>query len=957
MDNDWNQQPSNNEGQQPPRRLGLLSGYQQQQQQSASIIEGRYELEGQQTAPQPSIPARSPGLLSDHRLRQEEPVTPPQTPVPQLDAGQFHMSPRLEGLVLSTQNWITNKMQAVRRWSEKMGAIYGGYTPPEQPPAPLELYRQPLPITAPVAPQKPWKRSHTVRVVMQRRHRRERVEGTAAQKSWRILVMALLLLVVIGSSSGGAYAYAYYQQQYPQVQNLANQQVSQTTRIYDRNMQLLYEAYDPAQGGRRTPVSYNQIPKVMQDAMVDTEDRTFWTNSGIDPQGMLRNLPGLLSGHATGGGSTLTQQLVKNLRNDSTYSIDRKLSEAALAIALTEQYPKWKILEMYFNVSPFGAQDLGVEAAVEDYFHLMPQCSQNFNCTPGIARLNYNQDTGQNDPLLGLARASLLAGLPQSPYEFDPTLGNAFKQRALDRQKIVLDSMIAAGASVDGLGPVTPAIAQQAENLTAQMTFSHYDHVKKAPGFVDWIIDQMETALGNGDPNRGISAFLTSGFNIRTTIDANLESYVEAAVTRHLTEPEFQPFLNDYGPLNTVHNVNDAAVVVMDSHNGEILAMDGSSDYNSNDPRIDGNYNVATMPVGRPPGSSFKPIVYATTFAMGWTPGTVLPDYMTVFPQNTYVPNDYGNQYSNTMSTIRVATADSRNVPAVKAMEFAGVNNVANVAQAMGITSLNYNLNFFNKEHNSNSDINAAFGLPMALGTIGVPVLQMTGAYQVFANGGVRIPPQGILDVWDNYGHHLFQYAPPQGTRVLSPQVAYMMTSVLSDEPARQAEFANDHILSFTDQDPTCATQRICNLQVAAKTGTTDSFKDNWTIGYTPDVVVGVWAGNADNEVMNNTIGLTGAAPIWHSVIERASGFCTVDEDDIPCGNYNAVVTQRQFTIPSGIHQACLSAANGLLGNSTSNCDWVIDGQDPQQPGNPNSDTNIGTATNPNNGLVGQGGQ
>src|SRR5579884_478525 len=183
MDNDWNQQPLNNEGQQPPRRLGLLSGYQQQQQQPASIMEGGHGLENQQTAPQPSIPARSSGLLSDYRLRQEEPVTPPHTPVPQPGGGQFQVSPRLEELVLSTQNWISNKMQAVRHWSAKMGAIYGGYTSPEQPPAPLELYRPSMPVTTSVVPQKPWKRSHAVRVVMQRRHRRERFEVQGTQKS------------------------------------------------------------------------------------------------------------------------------------------------------------------------------------------------------------------------------------------------------------------------------------------------------------------------------------------------------------------------------------------------------------------------------------------------------------------------------------------------------------------------------------------------------------------------------------------------------------------------------------------------------------------------------------------------------------------------------------------------------------------------------------------------------
>lgn len=932
MDNDWNQPSSNNAGQQYPNCSGLLSNYRQQYQPPTADMDG-----GQM--PPPQSPMRSQGLLSRHGDSQDQSFPPSRALVQQGGSGQPPETPQQRGLVPSSQGWLANTVQAVRRWSGKMSAV-GSY-PPESAPPPMELYHPPQQV----APQshKPWKRSHTIRVMMQRRHRRMRVSVTA-QNVWMAVVVVFLLLIVMGSSSGGAYAYAYYQQQYPQVQNLALQQVSQTTSIYDRNMVPLFDAYDPGQGGRRTPVSYNQIPKVMQDAMIATEDRTFWTNSGVDPQGILRNLPSYLNGHANGGGSTLTQQLIKNLRNNASYSIDRKLSEAVLAIGLTQQYPKWKILEMYFNVSPFGSQDLGVEAAAEDYFHLQPQCDQNFKCIPAIARLNYNQATKKNDPMLGLARASLLAGLPQSPYQYDPSLGKAFKQRALDRQKVVLTSMMEQGITVDGLGQITPASTQQVEDMTAKMQFTRYRQDKKCPSFVDWIIGQMESALGNGDPNKGITAFLTGGFNIRTTIDSRLEAYVEAAVTRHLTQPEFQPFLGDYGPLNTVHNVNDAAVIAMDAKTGEILAMDGSADYNSDDPRINGQYNVATMGTGRQPGSSFKPIVYATTFQMGWTPGTVLPDKKTVFPGD-YIPHDYGgvNSYGGGMDTIRLATADSRNVPAVKAIEYAGVNNVATVARDMGITSINNSLQTYNSANETNLDPSQRFGLSMALGSVEVPLIQMAGAYQVFANGGMRVQPQSILDVWDNYGHHLFQYQPSQGTRVLSPQVSYMMTSVLADEPARHAEFLNDHILSFADQDPTCATQRVCTLQVAAKTGTTDNFKDNWTVGYTPNVVVGVWAGNADNTDMINTIGLTGAAPIWHSVIERASGFCTEAQDNIPCGNFNLGYTQRQFTVPPGIHQACLSAANGLAGASASNCDWVLDGQDPQQAGNPASDMRIGT--------------
>ena len=188
--------------------------------------------------------------------------------------------------------------------------------------------------------------------------------------------------------------------------------------------------------------------------------------------------------------------------------------------------------------------------------------------------------------MLGLARASLLACMPQNPTAYDPTKGNDYKQAALERQKYVLTQMMNNNMTVDGLGPVTPDLAQQAEDLSAKMTFTPSHNVKHAPHFVDWVLSQVEASIGEG-------AFQAGGFNIRTTLDASLEDYVERAVTRHLTQPEFQPFINDYGPLNTKHNVNDSAVVVINAHTGEILAMDGSADYNSIDPKVGGSYNAA----------------------------------------------------------------------------------------------------------------------------------------------------------------------------------------------------------------------------------------------------------------------------------------------------------------------------------------------------------------------------
>ena len=924
--NNWNQPPGNNqhaENNGIPHSGSLLRDYRQQQGQQFkqySPTSQPLPPEGGNSYPtvQPGqqFPPRS-GLLSSQGM--PGPTQPPSMP------------PSKNGLL--SQGWVANTLQMVRSWSGKMVAV-NGYT--QQPaPDPLVLYH-PGSSTTPEPKAKPWKRSRTLRLKMQRKHRRERYDFRGHRLRTTIIVSVLLFFVIL-ASSGSAYGYGYYESQLPRLQGIANQQIAQTTHIYDRNGVLLKDVYDTSEtGGRRTPVSYNDIPQVMQDAMIAAEDPTFWTNSGIDPQGILR----AAACGGCSGGSTITQQLIKNMTKNDAYSIiNRKIPEATMAIGLTQQYPKWKILEMYFNVAPFGSKDLGVEAAVEEYFHLMPQCDKNFKCVPGVAQLNYNQQTGKQDPILGLARASLLASMPQDPPYYDPTLGQTNIQHALDRQSYVLGQMIAKGMTVDGLGPVTGDNAQKAADLTAKMTFQRYTPSQKDPHFVEWITGQLEQILGT-------DALQNGGFNVRTTIDSNLENYVELEVKRHITQPDLQIFPSvHYATLNKDNNVNDAAVVVMDSKTGEILAMDGSTDFNSNDPRVAGENNVAVLP--RQPGSTFKPIVYATAFAMGWYPGMALTDVKTFIPNFPgYVPTDYGNTYGGGTPSIRSALATSRNIPALKALMFAGANNVANMARRLGITALDTDVANYNALHGTHDTVDQHFYPSMALGSAEIPLLQMTGAYQVFANGGLRVPPQGILDIWDNYGHHLYHYTPPQGTQVISPQVAFMMTSVLADEPSRSPEFLNDHVLSFADQDPTCAYERVCAHPVAAKTGTTDDFKDNLTIGYTPNVVVGVWAGNANDVAFTgNVVGITGAAPIWHSVIERTNGYCLQAEDGVPCGSFNLGYTSQPFpSAPPGVHQACVSSATGLQG--TGNCDWVFDGEDPMQPGV------VPTSNNPPNGGV-----
>jgi membrane peptidoglycan carboxypeptidase len=948
MSNDfWNQQHFN--GQKPLENNGasrsgsLLRDYRQQMQQGQEF---------QQYSP-----------LSPPPIQGRPPVSPLPTPAQMYNNGQQQGWPGPQNWPSANNNkqqgqgWVANTMQKVRRWSGRVAAV----PPVDQ--NPLVLYHPGRPLEQQPPKSKPWKRSRSVRVAMMMRHRRERWRQSRPKTSAiaSSVLIAFLLLIVISASSGSAYAYKYYQDQLPRLQGLASQQISQTSRIYDRNGVLLYEAYDNRHigGGRRTPVSYNYLPQVLKDAQTSAEDPTFWTNSGIDPQAILRaGGQYLQAGGVVSGASTITQQVIKNLTNDTAQTINRKISEAALAIGLTQQYPKQKILEMYFNISPYGAQNLGVEAAVEDYFHLNPQCDKNFNCTPGVNYLNCESTNVQQchpeqcdqakycDPMLGLARASLLAGLPQSPVTYDPTFGlkdpATGQKYYLERQQYVLDQMLRWNVNIPGLGPITQDMVSQTEAMTAKMKFPVYTHpyYHGCQHFVNWVIGQLTAQLGD--------AFFTGGFNIYTSIDYKLEAYVEQSVRHHLRDPGFHWFLPNQLPLNTGYNINNSAAVVMNAKTGEVLAMDGSSDYNSTNPKIKGNFNSA-VDAYRQPGSSFKPIVYATAFQQGWYPGIVIPDTKTYFPEGTsgipalcypnpggtlYCPQDYGGHYNNVIFPIRKDLANSFNVPAVKTLQFAGLDNVVNMARRFGITAIDQDMANYNAIWHTNQSLAQHYGLASALGTIEVPLIQMVGAYQVLADQGKRVPPHSVLDIWDNYGHHLYHYDPthPHAIQVLSPQITYILTSVLSDEPSRAFEFLNDHELSMWDWQGVDGQAH----DVAAKTGTTENFKDNWTIGYTPDVVVGVWSGNADGSVFNQgVVGITGAAPIWHDVIEHVSGRCDSSFNP-PCFNYH--FTDRTFIQPPGVVNACVSSANGLAGSG--NCDWMLDGEQPKSSGMTNPTNN-----------------
>lgn len=974
MSDNWNKQPENNS---PFNNFNNQS--QQPNSQNTHLNNG---------ASPPSMPSQAGQMRSDQNYSLQprhanppSPALPPSAnelkqPLPP-QQGFLGMSNRLANL--PGAQTFDNALHHVRGWTNKVAAITGHTVQPPAPP--MDLYR-PQVVSEPYIsyPEKKStsRRSARIRKISKQVRHRRLQKARSVNATIATILVILVVVIISTASASSAYGYSYYLQQQPFVQRYANEQLPQMTRIFDRNGNLLYEAYDPnstvGNGGRRLTVRYQDIPRVMQDAMVAIEDKTFWTNDGVDPLAIIR-----AGSSQYGGASTLTQQLIKNLSGNNNPTVTRKINEAAMAIGITQQYSKPTILTMYFNVAPFGAQEAGVEIATQDYFGLTSTCLPNQTCTPAISKIEYNQTTKKNDPILGLARASLLAAIPNSPVSYDPALGPTNKAGALNRQKQVLQAMITQKMSLDG-APITQNMAKQAETITANMTFTLPTSVKRAPSFVDYIINQVETALGNGDPNAGVEAFVTGGYNIRTTIDINLDDYAQKAIQRHLYQPELQKGPNSgcgqyvtlANPTNGYYctgeampaNVQNGAVVVQDVKNGEILAMVGSANYNSTSPEVAGNYNDAVSP--RSPGSTFKLFDYSTAFEMGWNPGITLADTMTDFPNGAqagasvppseteavnnsaaypgvYVPSDYGAKWWNFLESITWATSNSMNIPAVRAMQFAGPEAVKEMAERLGVTF----------------QAGQSFGYAAALGADGISPLQMVNAYATFGNGGVRVPPQTILDISNNYGVELYHYneSQPQGIRVISPQVAYEMTQVITNEPARSYEFSGDHDLSLADVDPTCATNAICNYQLAAKTGTTDNFTDNWTIGYTPEVAVAVWVGNNDNSPLINSIGITGAAPIFHSVIERALGWCNdsasdfVNKNDIyavadqvPCGaggTYNFPFSghpQLIFTNPGGLTQgmsaglpvASSVAGNGgyssLPSNGAAVSDWMLDG-------------------------------
>lgn len=583
--------------------------------------------------------------------------------------------------------------------------------------------------------------------------------------------------------------FIWYGRDLPQPGKLINSSLAESTRIYDRKGILLYSVYKDQ---NRAYVQLKDIPKNLQHATIAIEDRNFYQNSGFSIRGYLRALVGIVTLRGISGGSTLTQQLVKNvLLQDTRQTITRKIKELILAIQVDKRYSKDQILEMYLNDVPYGGANIGVEAAAEAYF-------------------------GKHVADLDLAQAAFLAGLPQGPSLYSPFSGHTYY---LGRTKEVLDAMAEENY-------VTQKQADAAYKEVQNMKFSDTDRSIKAPHWVMYIKELLAKQFGDAAVENG-------GLQVTTTLDYDIEKHAEDIVKTEI------------GNLKGYHVANGAAIV-MDPKTGQILAMVGNTDYF--DTSIDGNYNDALA--NRQPGSSLKPIMYATAFEKGYTPATEVMDVKTDFPTGdpthpTYTPVNYDGKFHGPVQ-LRYALANSFNIPAVKMLALVGIKDTMQTAYSMGIK---------NWEPTQENIQNV--GLSLVLGGRETTLLDEVTAYSVFANQGVKHDPVSILKVTDSHGNTLYQDKPQSGTKVLPPEVTFLISHILLDNTARSLEFGPNSWLV------------VSGKTVSVKTGTTDDKKDNWTLGYTPSYVVGVWVGNNDNSAMNQAIssGITGATPIWNKII------------------------------------------------------------------------------------------
>ncbi len=621
-----------------------------------------------------------------------------------------------------------------------------------------------------------------------------RIKLLSNLSNWMLLLVIGFLLLLFSTV-------IFFATQIPSPQDLTNREVAQATKIYDRNGELLYDIY---QNQNRTPIKLEDIPEHVKQATIAIEDKDFYQHSGFSMAGITRSIFDLIFHRRVEGGSTLTQQLIKNALLSGERTITRKFKEFILAIQVERVYSKDQILEMYLNEIPYGGTAYGIEAAANLYF-------------------------GKSAKDLNLAEASLLAGLPQRPSVYSPY--GSKPELAKVRQEAVLRRMVEDGY-------ISEEQADQAKEALLTYRTAQNEVGFKAPHFVLYVKEKLIEQFGDVLVEQG-------GLKVTTALDYSLQAEAQKIVKEEVEKLKSS-------------KVGNASSVVLDAKTGQILALVGSKDYfGKSEPEgclegksctFEPNVNAALSL--RQPGSATKPVNYAKGLEKGYTANFTILDVKTEFPGGNkpkYVPVNYDGQYRGPMQ-VRYTLGNSLNVPAVKMLALNGVKDVMELGYRMGL------LSWEPSEENV-----ASVGLSLTLGGREVRLLDLAVAFGTLADKGRQHDPISILKVTDSSGKTLFEYKPSEGRKVLDEGISFIVSDILSDNGARTAVFGANSILN------------VAGKTVAVKTGTTDEKRDNWTVGYTPSYVAGVWVGNNDNTPLDPKIasGVTGASPIWNRIMRE----------------------------------------------------------------------------------------
>ncbi len=607
--------------------------------------------------------------------------------------------------------------------------------------------------------------------------------------------------------------FLFYSRELPDPDVLLERSDELSSKLFDRAGKPIYEVYGEK---NRQLIKLEDVSPHMANATLAIEDANFYNHRGFYFLGMVRGTINSLRGKGLQSGSTLTQQVVKNAVLTQEQTLTRKIKELSMALQLENKYSKEQILQMYLNETPYGGQNYGVFTAAKAYFNKTPKD-------------------------LTLAESAYLAGLPQSPSRY--SFFGADPQAGFDRKDYVLLLMRTKGwVGADGQRHfITEEEYESAKNEELDFQKGMVDF--RAPHFVFYVKQELAEIVGEELVEQG-------GLEVTTTLDLDYQDKAQQIVKEEVDRASAQGL-----------RVGNGSLVAIEPSTGHILAMVGSKDYfGEQSPEgctpgaegetgcvFDPNVNVATSL--RQPGSSIKPITYATMLAQGYTSAFPFLDVRTNFPGSApdrpYIPVNYDGFYRGPVS-LRRSLANSLNIPAVKALQIVGIDNMLDTAENMGITTLT------DRER---------YGLALTLGGGETKLVEMTGAFATFANNGVYMKPSSIIEVKNARGQVLYKNN-SIGREAIDPEIAFLISDILSDDGARSSTFGVNSLLN------------IPGHQVAVKTGTTDDLRDNYAIGYTKDVAIGTWVGNNNNAAMSSVAsGITGATPIWHrAMVEFLSG-------------------------------------------------------------------------------------